>query len=143
MAATGTRPWGYWKCAAAECGYQTSGARSEVSGRVENICSRGADCPATEEFSEVAVYDDGRVEFGPSHVKVGGAPEAAPPATNGGAKGALPDDFPGRSALSDAGVNTYAQLRKAGDVTALPGIGSATEAKIAAALDAADKGATP
>ncbi len=71
MAATGVKPWGYWKCNAGEtCGYQTSGMRSEVSGRIEKICSRGEDCPATEEMSEVAVYDDGREEFGPSFVKI-------------------------------------------------------------------------
>ena len=48
--------------------------------------------------------------------------------------GPLPDDFPGRSALADAGINTYAQLRKVDDVTDLPGVGPATAAKIAEAL---------
>lgn len=71
MAATGVKPWGYWKCNAAPCGYQTTGERSEVSGRVGKVCSR-EDCPATEEMTEVAVYDDGREEKGPNHVLVGG-----------------------------------------------------------------------
>lgn len=48
--------------------------------------------------------------------------------------GPLPDDFPGRSALADAGINTYAQLRAAGDVTEIAGIGAATDAKITEAL---------
>jgi len=49
-------------------------------------------------------------------------------------KGKLPDDFPGHSALAGNGITTYAQLRKAGDVTSLTGIGPATAEKIAAAL---------
>lgn len=64
----------------------------------------------------------------------------AKPAASG-ASGALPDDFPGRSALSDAGVNTYGQLRKVDDLTTLAGIGPSTAANITAALDAADRGA--
>ena len=51
-----------------------------------------------------------------------------------GKKGKLPDDFPGHTALSEAGINTYAQLRRAGDVTEIPGIGPATAEKIAAEL---------
>lgn len=50
-------------------------------------------------------------------------------------KGKLPDDFPGHAALSNAGITTYAQLRKAGDVTALEGIGPATADKIKTALE--------
>lgn len=49
-------------------------------------------------------------------------------------QGPLPDDFPGRAALEKADINTYAQLRKAGDVTELEGIGEATAAKIEDAL---------
>mgnify|MGYP003577716263 CR=1 FL=1 len=49
-------------------------------------------------------------------------------------KGKLPEDFPGHAALSEAGINTFAQLRKAGDVTEISGIGPATAAKIAERL---------
>jgi predicted flap endonuclease-1-like 5' DNA nuclease len=46
-------------------------------------------------------------------------------------KGRLPDDFPGRTALAEAGVNTYNQLSKyADDYTQIPGIGPATAEKI-------------
>lgn len=51
-------------------------------------------------------------------------------------KGKLPEDFPGHAALAEAGINTYAQLRKAGDVTEVAGIGPATAKKIAEALAA-------
>lgn len=59
---------------------------------------------------------------------------AEAPKTNGSKSGPLPDDFPGVTALRDAGIKTYAQLRAAGDVTQIPGIGDATAAKIKAAL---------
>jgi hypothetical protein len=49
-------------------------------------------------------------------------------------KGKLPEDFHGRVALEAAGITTYAQLRKAGDLTEIPGIGPATAEKIAEAL---------
>lgn len=49
-------------------------------------------------------------------------------------KGALPDDFPGHAALAAADITTYAQLRKADDVTQIVGIGEATAKKIAEAL---------
>lgn len=49
-------------------------------------------------------------------------------------KGKLPEDFPGHAALADAGINTYGQLAKVEDVTTIPGIGEATAAKIAEAL---------
>lgn len=49
-------------------------------------------------------------------------------------KGKLPDDFPGKAALEAEGITTYAKLRKAGDVTEVPGIGPATKAKIDEAL---------
>lgn len=49
-------------------------------------------------------------------------------------KGKLPEDFPGHSALAAAGITTYSQLRKAGDVTDVVGIGPATAEKIAEAL---------
>jgi hypothetical protein len=48
--------------------------------------------------------------------------------------GPLPDDFPGRAALAEAKINTYAQLRAAGDPTTIPGIGEATAEKIAEAM---------
>lgn len=59
-------------------------------------------------------------------------------------QGPLPDDFPAKAKLEEHGIKTYAQLRKAGDVTELEGIGTATAAKIAEALgesDAADAAA--
>ena len=45
-------------------------------------------------------------------------------------KGKLPEDFPGHAALAEAGINTYGQLRKVSDLTAIAGIGEATAAKI-------------
>ncbi len=57
-----------------------------------------------------------------------------PAATTTVKQGPLPDDFPGRDKLEDAGIRTYAQLRDAGDVTELPGIGDATAKKIADAM---------
>ncbi|HEV8670992.1 MAG TPA: hypothetical protein VGS01_09695 [Candidatus Limnocylindria bacterium] len=48
--------------------------------------------------------------------------------------GKLPDDFPGRQALAEADIKTYAQLRAAGDPTEIPGIGPVTAEKIKAAL---------
>lgn len=49
-------------------------------------------------------------------------------------QGKLPDDFPGLAALDAAGIHTYAQLRNAGDVTKIAGIGEATAAKIDEAM---------
>lgn len=52
-------------------------------------------------------------------------------------QGNLPDDFPGRAALADAGINTFAQVRKQRDgegLTAVAGIGEATARKIDEAL---------
>ena len=49
-------------------------------------------------------------------------------------KGKLPDDFPGHSALMDAGIHTYAQLRKVDDLTSIPGVGEITAGKITDAL---------
>ena len=51
-------------------------------------------------------------------------------------RGKLPEDFPGFKALEEAGITTYAQVRKAGDLTEIKGIGDATAASIAAALEA-------
>ena len=70
MAAIGTKPWAYWKCNDASCGFQSAGARDEKTGAVVKVCSFGDKCPATEEMSEVAVYDDGTFEIGPDHVRV-------------------------------------------------------------------------
>lgn len=53
-------------------------------------------------------------------------------------QGKLPEDFPGLAALDAAGIHTFAQLRKAGDVTEIPGIGKATAEKIDEAVNAAE-----
>lgn len=54
-------------------------------------------------------------------------------------KGPLPEDFPGRAALAGAGINTFAQLRKARDskegLTGVTGVGAATAAAIEEALN--------
>ena len=50
-------------------------------------------------------------------------------------QGKLPEDFPGHAALAEAGINTFGQLRKAGDVTEIEGIGPATAKKIEEALE--------
>lgn len=60
--------------------------------------------------------------------------EDAEESTKDSLRGKLPDDFPGLSALDAAGIHTYAQLRKAGDVTEVPGIDEVTAGKIAEAL---------
>lgn len=49
-------------------------------------------------------------------------------------QGKLPEDFPGFAALAAADIHTYAQVRNAGEVTAIPGIGDATAGKIAEAM---------
>lgn len=50
-------------------------------------------------------------------------------------KGQLPDDFPGRAKLADAGINTYAQARKAEEgLEQIEGIGPQTATQIRAAL---------
>ncbi len=51
--------------------------------------------------------------------------------------GALPEDFPGKTALDEAGYGTYAKVRALvdkGELTSVPGIGDATASKIVAAL---------
>lgn len=54
-------------------------------------------------------------------------------------KGPLPEGFPGRHALAGAGINTFAQLRKARaskeGLTGLTGIGDATAKAIEEELD--------
>lgn len=53
--------------------------------------------------------------------------------------GPLPESFPGRHALAGAGINTFAQVRKARDskegLTGLTGIGDATATAIEEALN--------
>ncbi len=43
---------------------------------------------------------------------------------------ALPGDFPGHAALSEAGISTFADLDAVEDLTEIPGIGKATAEKI-------------
>ncbi len=67
-------------------------------------------------------------------------PEAvdATPEDEGPKQGKLPEDFPGRVALGEANINTFAQARKQRDskdgLTGVPGIGAATATKIEEAL---------
>lgn len=49
-------------------------------------------------------------------------------------KGPLPDDFPGRAALADAGITSYGKLRRVDDLTSIAGIGDVTAGEIKAAL---------
>lgn len=49
--------------------------------------------------------------------------------------GALPEDFPARDKLADAGIDTYAKVRAVEDLTEIPGIGRATAEKITEALE--------
>lgn len=49
--------------------------------------------------------------------------------------GRLPDGFPGLAALEEAGITTYAGVRKAGDLTEIAGIGEATAEAIKAAME--------
>lgn len=70
--------------------------------------------------------------------------ETLPPDESEGAeevveqKGPLPEDFPGRAALADAGINTFAQARKARDseegLTGITGVGDVTAKAIEEAL---------
>lgn len=48
----------------------------------------------------------------------------------------LPEDFPNRSILAEAGITTFAQLQAVEDLDALPGIGEARAEQIKAALTA-------
>lgn len=49
-------------------------------------------------------------------------------------KGPLPEDFPGRAALAEAGITSYGKLRRyKGELTEIDGIGAATAEKIKAA----------
>lgn len=48
----------------------------------------------------------------------------------------LPDTFPGKQALAEAGITTYEQVRALDDLTKIAGIGAATAAKIEEALEA-------
>jgi hypothetical protein len=50
-------------------------------------------------------------------------------------RGKLPEDFPGRAALEEAGITSYGKLRAVKDLTELPGIGDATAKKIEEALN--------
>lgn len=46
----------------------------------------------------------------------------------------LPEDFPGRKALIEAGITTLSQVRQLENVTDIPGIGEVKAAQIAEAL---------
>jgi hypothetical protein len=50
----------------------------------------------------------------------------------------LPEEFPGRAALAESGINTYGEVSSFNeeDLTALKGIGAATAAKIVEAVKA-------
>ena len=64
--------------------------------------------------------------------------EPEPEEPNHVKQGKLPEDFPAHAALADAGIHTYAQVRKAikaETLTDIPGIGEATAAKIAEAME--------
>jgi hypothetical protein len=71
--------------------------------------------PATEAASERAVLE---------------VTESQPPAV-----GDLPDDFPGRAHLLDAGLGTIEAVRRHEDLTQISGIGPATADKIKEALE--------
>jgi predicted flap endonuclease-1-like 5' DNA nuclease len=48
----------------------------------------------------------------------------------------LPDDFPGRAQLTEAGITTISAVRAHEDLTSIEGIGTATVGKIQEALGA-------
>lgn len=54
-------------------------------------------------------------------------------------KGPLPKDFPKHDLLHEAGINTYGQLLKCDDLTAIEGIGPATAKEIAKRLRADER----
>lgn len=54
-------------------------------------------------------------------------------------KGPLPKDFPKHELLHEAGINTYGQLLKCDDLTAIEGIGPATAKEIAKRLRADER----
>jgi hypothetical protein len=95
----------------------------------------------SEEDAEKYGLDDSQVEAEEAY-RPPAAEEKAEPESVGvvevpeDLKGKLPEDFPGHASLDAAGIHTYAQLRKAGDVTEVKGIGEATAVKIAEALAA-------
>ncbi|HEV8655638.1 MAG TPA: helix-hairpin-helix domain-containing protein [Candidatus Limnocylindria bacterium] len=90
---------------------------------------------APDQFAEPGDTFETTEESAAQLLELGHATKGTAASTGGTAKsGPLPDDFPGRDKLADAGIRTYAQLRDAGDVTEIPGIGEATAKKIADAL---------
>jgi predicted flap endonuclease-1-like 5' DNA nuclease len=66
-------------------------------------------------------------------------PEPEPEKEHVEPKGPLPKDFPKHDLLHEAGINTYGQLCKIEDLTAIEGIGPETAKKIAKRLKADEK----
>ena len=96
-----------------------------------------ANVTAEERIAELEVeLEKTRTELAKTKADRAAALESGSTPTTSGEKknGPLPDDFPGRAALAEADINTYAQARKA-DFTQVPGIVDATARKIAEALN--------
>lgn len=84
--------------------------------------------------AETARHEESKGEADSDPNAVAKSPMQAERSDSPKKQGKLPDDFPGYAALAAAGISTYAQLRKAGDVTKIEGIGPATAEKIETAL---------
>lgn len=63
---------------------------------------------------------------------------AADELARSGGERALPEDFPGRGYLEQAGIETIGAVRASGDLRSIRGIGPATERKILDALEELD-----
>lgn len=61
-------------------------------------------------------------------------PQPEPPQPEQPTTDELPEDFPGRKALTEAGITTLSQVRQLENVTDIPGIGEVKAAQIAEAL---------
>lgn len=98
---------------------------------------KGQDVPALvaeagDKFTTDEASANQLIELGAAKKAGGGS--ASTTSSSSKKTGPLPEDFPGRTALEEAGIDTYAKVRAAGDLTKIPGIGEATADKIAEAV---------
>ena len=132
-----------WLPASATAQEELVQAEAKVKSAEEALAAAQRDLGAAKQAAAEAAAEEAEEASATAEAAAATEPTAATltpraPAESTGAagekNGPLPDDFPGHAALAEAGIKTYAQLRKYGDVTDVPRIGAATEAKIKAAM---------